>query len=73
MVIRMDKNDTYWTRDNLTDEVIDQLRNEAIDVDDTGTAALCDIALHGKTRMRDAARRLIAEHLNAVKALENDK
>ena len=61
------------TIDSLTDEQIDQLRNEAIDADDSRTADQCTAALSTAAAVRNSARRWIARHLNAVEAAQLGK
>lgn len=68
-------NSKKYTGDNLPDEIIAQLREEAMDADDDETASLCSIALCEK-RLRSKnvakmdevfrARTKLANHLNAV-------
>lgn len=70
--MKLNANDGYpYTAGNLTDDVIDQLRNEAIDVDDSETADLCRRALIIRCsiagiELRVQARIKIAAHLNAI-------
>ena len=49
---------------DLTSEMIDRLRCEAVDCDDVGLAALCESVLRGRNVTE--GRRHILRHINAV-------
>lgn len=66
--------DDAHTADNLTDEQIDRVRNEALDADDSRTADLCRRAMIttcsiAGIELRSQARARLAKHLNAVAAM----